>query len=490
MMKKENDPRPSLTVQAAEKSAGEPPTESPTSTASQPTPEKPSSAETSPLPVDQPESSSPLPENAQAAASEQPPPVDQQTPESSPSAETPLLSIDQPTSESSLAEKALPLSSDQPAPANSSSSDNQPSERGNPSSANPPSPQSPAWRNPWLLVVLVALGLAGWQWLETRQKLADTQQELARRLADSDTSGAEIRALSKGAQEQVAGLLGRLGALEEKIGESKSQQATLEQLYQNLARSRDEWALAEVEQSVTLAAQQLQLAGNVQAAVLALQTADARLAASSRPQFVSLRKVLTSDLDRLRALPQIDLAAMSLRLESVINAIDTLPLAVDARPRPDQEKSKDPADDALEKPVAWPSVTSVEFWQRLASAELWQRLGREFWGEVKSLIRIQRFDRDEAALLAPGQAFFLRENLKLRLLNARLALLAHDQWTFRNELNHTKAWMDRYFDSSDAALQTAQGNLEQLVATEINIEMPTLNDSLSAIKTFKLGQER
>jgi Uncharacterized enzyme of heme biosynthesis len=346
-----------------------------------------------------------------------------------------------------------------------------------------------------LLVVLVALGLAGWQWFETRQKLADTQQELARRLADSDSSGAEIRALSKGATEQVAGVLGRLAALEGKIAESQSQQAMLEKLYQDIARNRDEWALAEVEQSVTLAAQQLQLAGNVQAAVLALQTADARLAASSRPQFVSLRKVLSNDLDRLRALPQIDVAAMSLRLESVINAIDTIPLAVDGRSRPNGEGAKESADgaaaEASSPPAAeWPSVSSVEFWQQLVSAELWQRLGREIWGEVKSLIRIQRVDRDEPALLAPGQAFFLRENLKLRLLNARLALLARDQWTFQNELKHARAWIDRYFDTSDSSLQTAQSNLDQLVATEINIEMPTLNESLSAVKTFKLGQER
>ena len=501
MMKKRIEPQPSLTEQAAATSAGEPPSESLVSPAidtdaavpegSPPSAEEPQAAaseaplagqpesentpstETPPLSADQLLSeTSPPPEHAQAAASE--PAADTQpTAESPPSAEAPPLPADVPMSETC-----------QPAPASSSSPGKAPSSAGSP---------SPAWRSPWLLVVLVALGLAGWQWLETRQKLADTQQELARRLADSDTSGAEIRALSKGAQEQVAGMLGRLGALEEKIGESQSQQATLEKLYKDLARNRDEWALAEVEQSVTLAAQQLQLAGNVQGAVLALQTADARLAASSRPQFSSLRKVLSGDLERLRALPQIDLAAMSQRLESVINAIDTLPLAVAAQPQPQpsQDSAKVSADAAAaESSTEWPSVTSVEFWQRLTSAELWRRLGREFWGEVKSLIRIQRMDGNEPAFVAPGQAFFLRENIKLRLLNARLALLGHDQVTFHDELKHAKTWMDRYFDAGNAALQTAQSSLQQLIATQIDIEMPTLNDSLSAIKTFKLGQER
>jgi len=329
-----------------------------------------------------------------------------------------------------------------------------------------------AWRNPWLIIAVIALALAGWQWVETRIRLSDTQQELARRLSESDAVARESRTLAKQAQEQLAVLQGKFGELEGKIAESKSQQTTLENLYQDLARNREEWALAEVEQSVTLAAQQLQLAANVQGAVLALQSADARLAGNSRPQFIGLRKVLARDLDRLRALPQIDLPGMNLHLESVIAVVDTLPLAIDGRPR-DEGK---PAHEAVAA-----TVDSLAFWQHLAA---------EFWSELRSLIRIQRFDRDEPALLAPQQVFFLRENLKLRLLNARLALLAHDQWTFRNELAQARVWVDRYFDGRDKSVQTAQGSLKQLSATEINIELPNLNESLSAIKNFKLGRER
>jgi len=347
-----------------------------------------------------------------------------------------------------------------------------------PSTAPPPAPApasppaSRAWKNPWLIIALLALALAGWQWVETRLRLADTQQELARRLSASDTLARESRMLAKQAQEQLAVLQEKYGELDAKFAESKSQQATLESLYQDLARGRDEWALAEVEQGVTLAAQQLQLAANVQGAVLALQSADARLAGSSRPQFIGLRKVLARDLDRLRALPQIDLPGMNLQLESVISAVDTLPLAVDARPRDER------------KPAALAVTATAD------SLAFWQQLAVEFWGELRGLIRIQRFDRDEPALLAPQQVFFLRENLKLRLLNARLALLAHDQWTFRNELAQARVWVDRYFDGHDQSVQTAQRSLKRLAATEINIELPNLNESLSAIKNFKLGKER
>jgi uroporphyrin-3 C-methyltransferase len=332
----------------------------------------------------------------------------------------------------------------------------------------------PVWQNPWLFVALLALALAGWQWVETRIRLAETQQELAKRLAESDTVAKESRALAKQAQEELATLQSRLGEFDAKLAESRGQQAILENLYQDLARNRDEWALAEIEQSVTLAAQQLQMTGNVPAAIVALQAADARLATNGRPQFISLRKVLGRDLERLRALPQIDLAGMSLRLEGVIAAVDALPLAVDVRPR-DEGKV---ASDAAQAPL---SMSSLAFWQHLALA---------FWGEVRSLVRIQRFDRDEPALLAPGQVFFLRENLKLRLLNARLALLARDQWIFRSELKQARNWLDRYYDEREKTVQTAQLALKQLAGAELNIELPNLNESLSAIRSFRLVKER
>lgn len=333
-------------------------------------------------------------------------------------------------------------------------------------------PASPAcWRNPWLFLALAAFALAGWQWIETRIRLADTQQEVARRLADNDAAGKEERGLVRQAQEQVAALQAKVGALEAKQAEFQGQTLELQNLYQDLARSRDDAILLEVEQAVTLAAQQLQLAGNVQAAVLALQTADGKLARLDRPQFIPLRKTLARDLDRLRALPFVDLPGMSLKLEGAIVAVDKLPLAMDQRPR------------AAEKAVAGKPVAAPE-------ATWWRRAGEDFWHEVKGLVRIQRFDRAEPVLLPPDQAFFLRENLKLRLLNARLALLARDAWTFRNELKTAQDWLGRYFDGQDKAVQATGASLRQLGTAEINIELPNLNDSLTALRSFKSSREK
>lgn len=328
----------------------------------------------------------------------------------------------------------------------------------------------PPWRNPWLYVGIAIVALVAWQWIETRARLLDTQQEVAKRLIDNANASKEERGALKQAEEQVAALQAKVGALEAKQAEFQGQTQALQNLYQDLARSRDEATLLEVEQAVTLAAQQLQLAGNVQVAVLALQTADAKLARLDRPQFIALRKTLAADLERLRALPFVDLPGMSLKLENVITGVDKLPLAMDARPG---SAAKPAAQAGTEAPAAW-----------------WERAGTQFWQEVKGLVRIQRFDRAEPVLLAPGQEYFLRENVKLRLLNARLALYSRDAWTFRNELKTAQEVLARQFDANDKAVQAAQANLKQLAGAEINIELPNLNDSLAALRNSKLGKDR
>jgi uroporphyrin-3 C-methyltransferase len=320
---------------------------------------------------------------------------------------------------------------------------------------------------PWLYLAIAALVLAGWQWFETRHRLLDVQQEVSQKLAEFDTINKEDRGAQKQSREQIEALQARLGAVDGKIAEFQAQSATLQALYQDIARSREEVALLEVEQAIVLAGQQLQLAGNVPVAVLALQTADAQLARLDRPQHLPLRKALAKDLTRLNALPFVDMPGISLRLEQVLVGVDKLALVSYGRPAKTADGER--AVDAL----SW-----------------WQRTGGVIWQEVKGLVRVQRLDRDDAVLLAPGQAYFLRENLKLRLLNARLALFSRDQSTFRSELKVAQDLLTRHFEASDKAVQTAQATLHQMTATEINVELPTLSDTQAALRSLRQGKEK
>ncbi|HET9699304.1 MAG TPA: uroporphyrinogen-III C-methyltransferase, partial [Burkholderiales bacterium] len=183
-----------------------------------------------------------------------------------------------------------------------------------------------------LLLALVALGGLGWHWWDNRHRMNELRQELARRLAESDAAGREARAAAAQAQETTRQTDARLGLLEAKVAEFQGQQVALEALYQELSRNRDETALAEVEHYLLTAGQQLALGGNVRGALMALQGADARLAVLNRPQLLALRKAIAKDMDRLAALPHVDIIGMSLRLDNLIAAVDSLPLAAEVRP--------------------------------------------------------------------------------------------------------------------------------------------------------------
>src|SRR5881394_1952816 len=182
-----------------------------------------------------------------------------------------------------------------------------------------------------LIAVVLAAALTALFWIDVRNRIGGTQEELARRLQDIDASSREARAVARQAQEALRDAQTRITQVEGRLAESQSQQLALEALYQDLSRNRDEWQLAEIEQVLAIASQQLQLAGNVRAALLALQLAEARLARADRPQFQPVRRALARDIERLRVLPVVDLPAMSSRLDNLVAQVDALPLAFEER---------------------------------------------------------------------------------------------------------------------------------------------------------------
>jgi uroporphyrin-III C-methyltransferase len=319
------------------------------------------------------------------------------------------------------------------------------------------------------LVVLAAIVAA--LWLDTRGRIGATQDELARRLHDIETESREARALGHQAQEGLRDAQARIGALETRLAESQNQQVALEALYQELARNRDEWQLAEIEQVLAIAQQQLQLSGNVRAALLALQLAESRLSRADRPQFLPVRRALVRDIDRLKSLPVLDVPGLSLTIDRVVASVDALPLAFDERI--ERSASGKAAKAAPEREEGF-----------------FVRLGGEVWKELRQLVVVRKVESPEPPLLPPQQAWFLRENLKLRLLNARLALLTRDEAGYREDLRVAQAWILRYFDARAKASQGALAQLKQLSSASVSFEPPSITDSLEAVRGFKARRER
>jgi uroporphyrin-3 C-methyltransferase len=317
-----------------------------------------------------------------------------------------------------------------------------------------------------LIAVALAAGLATLYWLDARNRIGATQEELARRLRDIEHEAREARSIARLSQEGLREAQVKVAQLEARLAESQSQSLALEALYQDLSRNRDEWQLAEIEQVLAIASQQLQLAGNVRAALLALQLAEARLAKADRPQFVPVRRALARDIERLKAAPVLDIAATSSRIDSLVAGVDSLPLAFEERMVPAKEKA--PVQDG----------------------GFWSRLGSEMWSEVKQLVVVRQVDGSEPPLVPPPQAYFLRENLRLRLLNARLSLLARDEAGYREDLRAAQAWIRRYFDVRSRHGADALAQLKQLSAASISFEMPTISESLEAVRGLKSRRTR
>lgn len=337
------------------------------------------------------------------------------------------------------------------------------------SSSEPVERRKGAWLRPAAVIAAVALALLGWQWLETRQRLADVQEELAKRLADNDAAARETRALARQTQEAQAALQAKVGVLEGQLADIQGQQVALDSVYRELSKNSDERLLAEVEQSVAIAAQQLRLAGNVEVALIALSGADARLARAARPPFANLRKLIQRDIERLKAQPGADVPAMSAKVEGVVAVVDTLPLTYERRP-------------PVEPPP--PAQAATGFWRAMAA---------DFWHELRQMVRVERIDTPghaDPALLSPSQDFFLRENLRLRLVDARLALLTRDGRTFRDDVREAILALERYFDANAKPVQASLASLRAVQGVAIGGELPTLDETINAVRSLKVAREK
>jgi uroporphyrin-III C-methyltransferase len=329
---------------------------------------------------------------------------------------------------------------------------------------NPPPVKSARGLN-WIgVVALAALALSVWQWWDNRQQYSNLQLELARRLSDADSTMKQNSVVVQQSNESVKSAQSKLTTLESKIAESQNQQVALEAMYQELSRNRDEWSLTEIEQILSIAAQQLQLAGNVPAALTALQAADNRLQRIDKPQLAPLRKVIDQDIQTLKAMPFIDLVGMTVKLDNLIAAVDNLPLLSEARAIQQDDAAQEP------KP----------------NTSAWSRWSGGIWHEIRQLVRIQNLESTDVPLLSPNQTFFLRENLRLRLLTARLALLRYDETTYKTDLKAARDWLNRYFDTANRNVRSDDALLRQLIESSISIKIPDISGSMDAVRNYKL----
>jgi uncharacterized protein HemX len=323
-----------------------------------------------------------------------------------------------------------------------------------------PAPAPAAGRRPiqlnWGVILgIAAILLAGGVWLDSRDQSRDAKTELARKLAEFDSTLKEGKLLARNADEATREAALRLTQVESQLASSREQQLALESLYKELSSDRDQWALSDIEQLLLTANQQLQLAGNLKAAITALEAADQQLLKLDKPQFTAIRQAINNDLAKLRTVPALDQTGISLRLNSLAEQADRWPLS-SAHTQPPRQGTR-------QRPP----------------------LAQDLLAELKNLVQIRRLDQGEPALLTPDQEFFLRQHLRLRLLNARLAMLARDPSSFKADLLASDKLLARYFNTRDAAVLSAQAELQKLAALQVSPPLPDLKESLAVVQRFR-----
>ncbi|HSD38100.1 MAG TPA: uroporphyrinogen-III C-methyltransferase [Rhodocyclaceae bacterium] len=363
--------------------------------------------------------------------------------------------------------------------------------------------RAPRWRMPLAIAVVIAVAFLGWQLLDTRNELRSLQTDVARRLGEGGAVSNETRLIARSAQDNAQSLQGRVASLETRIVDAEGQQSALENLYQEFSRTRDERGLQEVEQAISIAAQQLQLAGNVPAALAALQAADARLASMEQARLLPLRRLLTRDIDRLKALPLADVSGISLQLDTILGRIDTLPLAFERSPALEVSPASAPVATkpatakapgkgaAPRKAVAQPPASAPVAAPVADESSPGHTLGAlvsDFMNGFRELVRVERLDRPDPVLLAPTQVNYLRENIRLRLLSARLALLQRDGRVFAEDTQQARQWLERYFDTKDSNVASLVEELRQMESARLVVELPQLTETETALRRLRLAR--
>jgi uroporphyrin-III C-methyltransferase len=344
-----------------------------------------------------------------------------------------------------------------------------------PFTATPPATlRAPWWRQRLPLLVLVLVVLCSLATLQLWIKLSTIQEQLARQSADATQLSVQANSLAKRAEEITQETAAKVTLLDLRLNEVALQRTQLEELIQSLSRSRDENLVVDIESALGLAQQQAELTGSVQPMLAALQTAQKRLAKVPQPRLAPVLRAIQHDIERMQSTSTTDIPGLLIRLDELVVLVENLSLlnAVGNASRSAQNLQSKP----------------LPSWSLIWQNKDWSGLGQRVWAEVSGLVRVSRIEQPDAVMLSPEQGFFVRENLKLRLLNARLGLLSRQISSARNDLALAERELVHFFDLNNRQGQSAKTLMKQVQSQLLQTNLPRLDSSLSALATAAAGR--
>ena len=293
-------------------------------------------------------------------------------------------------------------------------------------------------------------------------------------------------------KEALAEVQGSFSELRQQVSErlktTEEAQANLEtavnesqtELRHALKRNKVDWAVAEVEHILRLANEQVQLEQNVVKAITTLRTADQRLKSlAEEPSLIKVREALEQDIASLSQVnvPDITGAALTLsRLSSDAQKLRTIDIT---------KKDKVAATPSAEETVATEEAEDIETAAEIIAQNSWTAVkgfATAALEGVGGLPVISKDGEDVAPVIPPKQAFFVRQNLQLKLENARLALLRQDNATFQDTIKTAVSWTESYFSAESSDTQKFIEDLSALGSLNLAPELPDISGSLKALQ--------
>ncbi len=363
-----------------------------------------------------------------------------------------------------------------------------------------------------MLFLMLAIGLGAALWWQ-QKRFDQSVREIAGQFQSQGSLLADAKRDARQATAMVDSHAGRIAQLERAVREGQIQYSALEQAWQTFNKGMDDAILAsDVDRLLGLASQQLRLAGNVNNAIVSLETALAMLVRADRPAFSGVQRAISLDLDVLRAVPIVDATVITSRLESLMVLISRAPLLVPDGVAPLTTKSDDNASTAAGSasapvgkaaaqttPASSPKSELVgqhpgeeKSWWRDSLNEIysWSSRAMSFLRhELAGVIQVQRVNDPNALLVSAEQAAQLRANLRSRVLTAQLALMMNQPEIWKTELAAIDQTISTRFDPRSADVSAAQRLVKDLLQTPISIKLPDVSSSLAALESARMNDK-
>lgn len=338
-----------------------------------------------------------------------------------------------------------------------------------------------------LMTVVVSVAALASSYL-TWQSFSGLRAAVGQRMQSAEAEVTPLRELSSETAGRLNALQSRLSGAEQRISELNLQRTQLEELMLSVSRSRDETLVQDLGSALRFAVQQAQLMGNPQPLIAALQVGIERIEAAANPRLAGVRDAMKNDLDVMQTETNTDVSLVVRDLAHLtrdVNKIamrDTAPPTdrtvtsdadTSAAPSPAIGLATDPASTTVAPSLLDQAVTSV--------SSVWHSLSQAFVAQASQLVRVRAVAPTDELMLSPENAWVLRENLKLRLLSARLAVLSGQKQTALADISAVLQGIALYADPAAPSVVGLVGDLQQLQTTIAALHVPIPQSTLAAL---------